>query len=119
MRIASANAQRAGVSSMVRFELGDFLESKASKEEGVIIMNPPYGERLEVDEIIPFYKEIGNTMKFNYNGWNAWIISANIQALKFVGLRPSRKIKLFNGPLECRLNKFELYKGSKKAVKNL
>ncbi len=78
-------------------------------------MNPPYGERLmEDEEMIPFYKEIGDTLKKKYTGCDAWIISGNLRAIKLVGLRPSKRIPLFNGPIECRLNKFELYRGSKR-----
>ena len=62
-----------------------------------------------------FYREIGDTFKQNYPGTNAWFITANIEALKFVGLKPSRKIKLFNGSLESRLAKYEIYEGSKRA----
>ena len=61
-----------------------------------------------------FYREIGDTLKNNYPNTNAWFITANLEALKFVGLRPSRKIKLFNGSLEARLVKYEMYEGSKK-----
>jgi putative N6-adenine-specific DNA methylase len=62
-----------------------------------------------------FYEDIGNTLKKNYPGTNAWFITGNLEALKFVGLKPSRKIKLFNGSLESRLVKYEMYEGSKRA----
>lgn len=61
-----------------------------------------------------FYKNIGDTLKKNYPGTNAWMITANLEALKFVGLKPSRKIKLFNAGLEARLAKYEMYEGSKR-----
>ena len=61
-----------------------------------------------------FYKNIGDTLKKNYPGTNAWFITANLDALKFVGLKPSRKIKLFNASLEARLVKYEMYEGSKR-----
>lgn len=82
-----------------------------------IITNPPYGERLIVDDIVDLYKNIGDTLKKNYNG-NAWIISSDISALKHIGLKPSKKIVLFNGQLECRFVKFEIYKGSKRINMN-
>ena len=78
-----------------------------------MVFNPPYGERLDID-MERFYREIGDTLKQNYSDTNAWFITANLEALKFVGLRPSRKIKLFNGKLESRLVKYEMYAGSKK-----
>jgi putative N6-adenine-specific DNA methylase len=78
-----------------------------------MVFNPPYGERLNI-ELERFYREIGDTLKNNYPNTNAWFITANQEALKFVGLRPSRKIKLFNGSLEARLVKYEMYEGTKK-----
>ncbi len=123
--IAQANIDRADVADFVAVEQQDFFKSEAPVAEGeeenkggMIMMNPPYGERLDEDkDMIPFYKEIGTHLKHFYNGWDAWILSGNLQALKFVGLRPSRKIRLYNGPLECKMQKYELYRGSKKAAK--
>ena len=82
-----------------------------------MVFNPPYGERLQINEE-EFYKSIGDTLKQNYPGTNAWFISSNLEALKSVGLRPSKKIKVFNGKLESRLVKYEMYEGSKKAKFN-
>jgi len=62
---------------------------------------------------VAFYKMIGNVMKRKYAGYTAWLISSDLEALKFVGLRPSRKITIFNGPLECRFMKFDLFEGKK------
>lgn len=86
----------------------------APAPSGMMIINPPYGDRIEKDDMVAFYKSIGDTLKKQYSGWQAWVLSANLEALKHVGLRPSRKIPLFNGPLECRFNRFDLYAGSKK-----
>jgi putative N6-adenine-specific DNA methylase len=79
-----------------------------------IVFNPPYDERLDI-HMEEFYKNIGDTLKKNYPGTNAWMITANLEALKYVGLKPSRKIKLFNAGLEARLVKYEMYEGSKRA----
>lgn len=115
VRIAGHNAERADVNKMVTFEHKDFLQNDSITEKGIVIMNPPYGERLnEEDEMIPFYKEIGTKLKHFYMGCDAWIISGNLDAIKFVGLKPSRKIKLFNGAIECRLHKYQMYQGSKR-----
>ena len=117
--IAKENAERAGVSDLINFSQLDFLESSATGEAGLILINPPYGERLEdEEEMFDFYNKVGTRLKHFYNGYDAWIISSNLRALKLIGLRPSRKIKLYNGPLECKLQKYELYRGSKKASKN-
>ncbi len=115
--IARENAAKAGVESMIHFEKTDFFTSSYTKEGSVVVLNPPYGERLEMDEITDYYTRIGTRLKHHYMGCNAWIISSNFEALKYFGLRPSRKIKLFNGSLECRLHKYELYSGTKRIHK--
>jgi putative N6-adenine-specific DNA methylase len=79
-----------------------------------MLINPPYGERLQEDDIVAVYKNIGNGLKKKYSGYEAWIISSDMNALKFIGLKPTRKIPIFNGPLECRFMKFSIYEGSKK-----
>jgi putative N6-adenine-specific DNA methylase len=114
VEISKRNAIDAGVEKLIEFKKMDFLHSDDHFNNGIVLMNPPYGERLkELEEIIPFYQEIGTQLKHHYDGCDAWIISGNIEALKFIGLRPSRKIKLFNGPIECKLQKYELYRGKK------
>jgi len=115
--IAFANAKRAGVSNLITFDTIDFFHTSHDTGKGHVIMNPPYGERLQINEITNFYQDIGSRLKHFYQGCDAWIISANYEALKNFGLRTSKKIKLYNGPLECRLQKYELYQGSKKVSK--
>ncbi|OFX21004.1 MAG: DNA methylase [Bacteroidetes bacterium GWA2_31_9b] len=116
--IAIENAKRAGVQDLIEFESVDFFQTSHTAGKGIVVINPPYGERLQVDDIVNFYEDMGSRLKHFYQGCDAWIISANYEALKFFGLRTSRKIKLFNGPMECRLQKYELYQGSKKASKS-
>ncbi len=82
--------------------------------EGVMITNPPYDERLDEDDIKGLYQMIGDQMKQKFKGFNCWILSGNLEVLKFVGLRPSRKIVMYNGAIECRFAKYEIYSGSKK-----
>jgi len=82
-----------------------------------ILFNPPYGERLTID-VQEFYKKIGDTLKHNYPGSTAWLITSDIDALKSVGLRTSKRIALKNGDLDCKFVKYELYEGSRKASKN-
>jgi putative N6-adenine-specific DNA methylase len=112
--IAESNAENAGVNQWIEFKEADFLDPEVNFSDSTILMNPPYGERMrDKDDIIPFYQEIGTQLKHHYNGCEAWVLSSNIEALKFIGLRPSRKIRLFNGPLECKLQKYELFRGKK------
>ncbi len=111
---AKDNIQNANLDDYVSIIQGDFFDSKKENAGPLqMVFNPPYGERLNI-ELERFYREIGDTLKNNYPNTNAWFITANLEALKFVGLRPSRKIKLFNGSLEARLVKYEMYEGSKK-----
>ncbi len=86
----------------------------APEPPGIIIFNPPYDERMPEEDIAQFYKYIGDVMKQHYTGYDAWIISSNRTALKHLGLRTSKKIILFNGPLECRFQHYELYRGTRK-----
>ena len=107
---ARENAKAAKVDDMMRFLQADFFETSFGLEKKyTIISNPPYGERLQKDDIFAFYKKIGDTFKHKYKGSTAWIISSGKDAMKHVGLKTSRKIVLFNGGLECRFCKFELY----------
>lgn len=112
---AKDNIKNANLDDYVTISEANFFDTeKTSKGPLHMVFNPPYGERLDI-QMERFYKNIGDTLKKNYPGTNAWFITANLEALKFVGLKPSRKIKLFNGSLEARLVKYEMYEGSKKA----
>lgn len=111
---AKDNIRNANLDEYVSVSNENFFDSKKETEGPLqMVFNPPYGERLDID-MERFYREIGDTLKQNYPNTNAWFITANLEALKFVGLKPSRKIKLFNGKLEARLVKYEMYEGSKK-----
>ena len=109
IKAAGENIRFAGLQDVIKLEVCSFDKSVPFKEKGIILMNPPYDERMRLDDIITFYKSIGDILKKKYTGYDAWIISSDLNALKFIGLHPSKKITLFNGPLECRLVKFQLY----------
>jgi putative N6-adenine-specific DNA methylase len=111
---AKDNIKNANLDEFVKIREANFFETEKQSEGPLhMVFNPPYGERLNI-EMERFYREIGDTLKNNYSNTNAWFITANLEGLKFVGLRPSRKIKLFNGKLEARFVKFEMYAGSKR-----
>lgn len=111
---AKDNITNANLDEYVTVEQLNFFETeKETRGPLHMVFNPPYGERLDID-MERFYREIGDTLKQGYPGTNAWFITANLEALKYVGLKPSRKIKLFNGKLEARLIKYEMYEGSKR-----
>jgi len=111
---AKDNVRNANLDEYITIRQQDFVDSqKQTRGPLHMVFNPPYGERLDI-EMERFYREIGDTLKQSYPNTNAWFITANLEALKFVGLKPSRKIKLFNGKLEARLVKYEMYEGSKR-----
>ncbi len=111
---AKDNIKNANLDEYVTIAEKNFFDTEKMTQGPLhMVFNPPYGERLDI-EMERFYKDIGDTLKQSYPGTNAWFITANLEALKFVGLKPSRKIKLFNGSLEARLVKYEMYEGSKR-----
>ncbi|MBN8703880.1 MAG: class I SAM-dependent RNA methyltransferase [Bacteroidetes bacterium] len=115
---AKENAESAMVDDIMKFTKADFRTIEPEVKRGVIILNPPYGERIQTEEDINvFYKEIGNTLKQKFKGFEAWIFTGNGDAAKSIGLQTSRKLRLFNGPIECRLLKYEMYEGSRKLNK--
>ncbi len=122
--IARANVKNAGLSKAIEIETKNFLEMDPPFGNGIIVTNPPYGERMKGQSVVELYKSIGDVLKQRYAGYNAWIISSSEEGFKNFGLKPSQKIELFNGALPCSFRKFELFRGTykqkvilKKAVK--
>ncbi len=110
------NVENANISEFVTIKQADFFESQKesdSEKSLYMVFNPPYGERLPID-IETFYGKIGDTLKKSYANTEAWFITSDLEALKYVGLRPSRKIKVFNAKLEARLVNYKMYAGSKR-----
>ena len=106
------NIESSGLSDVITLKKADFRDLKGDEAGGFIIMNPPYGERLEHTDADDLYSMIGTTLKHNFPGYKALLISSDKESLKQVGLKPEKKITLFNGSLECLLVKYDLYKGS-------
>ena len=118
IRKSEQNISNANLDDFIKIERQDFFRTEKEDPDKslYILFNPPYGERLPIDVDV-FYSRIGDTLKQSYPGSQAWLITANMEALKFVGLRPSRRIKVFNGKLESKLVKYTLYSGTKKIHK--
>jgi putative N6-adenine-specific DNA methylase len=112
--MSCTNVESAGLSDIIKISKNDFCDLKASDNGGVIIMNPPYGQRIISADNDKLYSMIGSTLKHNFPGYQAWLITSDKDSLKQVGLKPAKKTALFNGSLECVLVKYELYQGSKK-----
>jgi putative N6-adenine-specific DNA methylase len=111
---AKANIEKAGLSEVITLALSDFRDLRSASEGEFVFMNPPYGQRIQPQEIDALYSMIGTTLKHNFTGTTAWLITSNRESLKHVGLKPKEKHILFNGALECILLKYEMYKGTKK-----
>jgi putative N6-adenine-specific DNA methylase len=118
IRKARENVKLAKLDDIITLHNTAFQDFEPPPGPGMLVLNPPYGERMHQDEdIIGLYASIGDTFKQKYKGYTGWVISSNIEALKRIGLRPSRKIPVFNGPLECRFMRFDMYEGTKKQPK--
>jgi len=114
---ALQNVENANLSEFITIERKDFFQiEKETKGPLHILTNPPYGKRLEGD-MNALYQAIGDSFKQSFPNTKAWLISSNMEAIKCIGLRPSRKIKVFNGKLESRLLFFPIYEGTKKIHK--
>ena len=104
------NARRAGLAYNVAFDRKPFEEAEPCGHQGVLVMNPPYGVRMgDRSSLEPLYRKIGEVFKRRFTGWTAFLLAGDLELAKLVGLKPSRRFVLFNGPLECRLLKYELY----------
>ncbi len=113
VRATRRNLQEAGFANAVTVDRADILETQPLTDNGIMVTNPPYGERIgEQDELACFYPQLGSALKKHWAGWNCFFFTADLRLPKLVGLKPSRKTPLFNGPLECRLFEIRMVAGS-------
>jgi putative N6-adenine-specific DNA methylase len=117
LEMAKRNGAVAKVDDVIQYEHISFFDLMPTKPHGTILLNPPYDERIKMEDTNAFYKQIGDKLKKDFGGWTCWIITSNMEAMKCIGLHPSKKMTLFNASLECKLLKFEMYSGSKKESK--
>jgi putative N6-adenine-specific DNA methylase len=129
---AERNAERAGVADAIEFRGGDALQRMPPAEGGVIMLNPPYGERIEVGGVAgtgrfgaresaqteeggdggEFFPQLAAHWKKNYAGWTAWVLTPDLKLPKQMRLKESRRVPMWNGPIECRLFRFDMVAGS-------
>lgn len=109
VKIAQRNAQRAGVREFITFDRRDFFSEPNTPTGAMILTNPPYGERMDLQDAAAFYHQVGDHLKQHYKGSTAWVLSANRPAMKQLGLRTSAKLPLFNGGLESRFYRIALF----------
>jgi putative N6-adenine-specific DNA methylase len=112
---AKRNATTAGVERFIEFGVCDFSETPVPGGDGVVVINPEYGERLgETEKLKETYRGIGDFFKKKCNGYTGYVFTGNLDLAKKVGLRTKRRIPFYNGPIECRLLEYDLYEGSRK-----
>ncbi len=110
---ARQNLAHAGLDDLVEVGQADLLEAVPPAPAGILIANPPYGERLgEREALAAFYPRLGDALKQRFAGWQCWFLSADSELPKRIGLKPNRKIPLYNGALECRLYGFDIVAGA-------
>jgi putative N6-adenine-specific DNA methylase len=112
---AIQNARTAEVEHLIEFHACDFRQTDVPEGEGVVVLNPEYGERMgDVGSLGETYREIGDFFKSRCMGYRGYIFTGNLELAKKVGLRTRRRMPFYNGPIECRLLEYELYRGSRK-----
>ncbi len=118
VRISKLNIDYVGLSKSIQVSLNSFQEITPPEGPGILLVNPPYGERMSEDEEVKvLYKEVGDTLKKKFAGYEAWVLSSNKEAMKLIGLRTSKKMTFMNSSLECKFHCYSLYAGSRKAPK--
>jgi putative N6-adenine-specific DNA methylase len=113
LKLTRTNLAAVGLQEAVALKQANVLELPAPARSGIIVTNPPYGVRVgDQQELAAFYPKLGDALKAKYAGWSAWIFTGDLRLPKLIGLKPARRIPLYNGALECRLYGFELVAGS-------
>jgi len=115
--IAIHNVKAAGLSKEIILKLQPFQQFEKPKENSIIVMNPPYGERISTRDLLGLYQMIGERLKHAFTDQDAWILSYREECFDQIGLKPSRRIPLFNGALECEFRKYQIFGGKYKEFK--
>ena len=117
---ARENLLSAGVGEAIHLKQMDILDGAPPVEAGIVVMNPPYGERLaDPEALAAFYPKLGDALKQRFSGWIAYILSADQRLPKLIRLQPSKRTPLYNGPLECRLYEYRLVAGTLRRPKKV
>jgi putative N6-adenine-specific DNA methylase len=114
IRIASENVKSAGLSKYIQLSVQHIDQLEAPAGKNLIVTNPPYGERLDFKELSNTYETLGSVLKHRFPGTSAWVISSQDRLLHKIGLKPTKKVDLLNGALECRFNGYDIFAGKRK-----
>lgn len=116
--IALRNVKAAGLTKVITLKLQPFQQFEQPEQKSLIITNPPYGERISTDDLLGLYRMIGERLKHAFAGNDAWILSYRDECFDQIGLKPSAKIPLYNGALECQFRQYRLFDGKFKAFRS-
>ena len=108
---ANLNVRAAGLTKDISVELADFKDFKQPKDKAIMVTNPPYGERISTPDLLGTYRMIGETLKHQFKDNDAWVLSYREECFDQIGLKPSIKIPLYNGSLECEFRKYQIFEG--------
>ncbi len=115
---ARRNVKSAMMGDIIEIECRDIKDFVEPSERAIMVVNPPYGERLQLDNLLQVYKELGSRLKHSFQGNEAWIISSSYDCFDQVGLKASARIPLYNGDLDCEFRKYELFSGKYKGFRD-
>lgn len=118
IRVSDSNVRRAGVTAQIQLDICSLQERPAPSSPALIVMNPPYGERLKLSNPQDLYSMIGERLKHNFIGCNAWIIAYKPEHFDSIGLKHNSRTELMNGSLECELRSYELFAGKREDFKS-
>jgi putative N6-adenine-specific DNA methylase len=114
--IAQKNIKNASLSKYIQLETRSIQKITEAPENGLLVMNPPYGERISSNDLLTLYENIGERLKHAFSGYTAWILSYREECFDKIGLRPSARIRLMNGALDCEFRKYEIFSGKRKEL---
>ncbi len=117
VKIAQENIKAAGLSKYIEVQCRDIANFEEVTEPSLIVTNPPYGERLKPEDLRDLYREIGRALKHKFVNGEAWVISSHVENLAAIGLKPSQRVELKKGALDCEFWKFEIFSGTHKDFK--
>lgn len=118
IEIAKENVRSAGMSRYIDLQVKPFQQYSSAPEDGMMITNPPYGERISSRDLLSLYEMIGSSLKHVFKGYDAWILSYREECFEKIGLKPSLKFELMNGGLDCEFRKYEIFSGKMKEFKS-
>src|SRR5690606_33778704 len=109
VKATKSNIHKAGLADFITAERSGVDALQAPSETGILIVNPPYGERLGDDENLKdVYRDLGYSLKNNFKGWECWVLSGHKELVQLLGLKSTLRVPVFNGPIECRFLKYEI-----------